>query len=495
MSFTSTFFLFLFFPLSVAGYYLIRSELRKLFLLIASIAFYAVGEPKLVLLLLISILVNYGFGLLIGKVRTVKVLGGLILFLSLAWNFGVLFYYKYLAFAVLTINQLFGSNLLIPEIALPIGISFFTFRTVSYCVEVYWQTCPAQKNLISLALYISFFPQITMGPITKYSVFESQLKNRQVSFDLFVEGVKKIIVGLAKKLILANQLAVMVDAIFALQDGERTVVAAWLGIIGYLLQLYYDFSGYSDMASGMGNLFGFHTPENFRYPYLSKNVAEFWARWHITLGTWLKDYLYTPVFRSVNGKQIPVLNKKVSIQYADYIALLAVWTFAGIWHGAAWKYVLYGYYHCLFIITERIRDNYFKKRRKRLKLKKQPETRLQAAISHVYFLLVIIFGQLLFRVSEASDFFPYAGSMFGTIGNRLNDAFTMYQWGESMVVFLIGILFCFPIVKKARQLAEKYVVAQKIHDLFSPILYILLLVISLSFAITSTYQSFIYFQF
>ena len=188
MSFTSTFFLFLFFPLSVAGYYLIRSELRNLFLLIASIAFYAVGEPKLVLLLLISILVNYGFGLLIGKVRTVKVLGGLILFLSLAWNFGILFYYKYLAFAVLNINQLFGSNLLIPEITLPLGISFFTFRTVSYCVEVYWQTCPAQKNLISLALYISFFPQITMGPITKYSVFESQLKNRQVSFDLFVEG-------------------------------------------------------------------------------------------------------------------------------------------------------------------------------------------------------------------------------------------------------------------------------------------------------------------
>ena len=492
MNFTSTLFLFLFFPLSVAGYYLIRSELRNLFLLIASIAFYAVGEPKLVFLLLISILVNYGFGLLIERVRTEKVIGGFVLFLSLVWNFGVLFYYKYLSFAVLNINLLFGSDLLIPEVALPIGISFFTFRTVSYCLDVYWQTCNAQKSFISIALYISFFPQITMGPITKYSVFESQLKNRQVSFELFAEGVKKIIVGLAKKLILANQLAVMVDAIFALQDGERTVVAAWVGIIGYLLQLYYDFAGYSDMASGMGNLFGFHTPENFQYPYLSKNVAEFWARWHITLGTWLKDYLYTPVFRAVNGKQIPVLNKKVSIQYADYIALLAVWTFAGIWHGAAWKYVLYGYYHCLFIITERIRDNYFKKRRKRLKLKKQPETRLQAAISHVYFLLVIIFGQLLFRVSGASDFFPYVGSMFGIVENTVTSPFSVILVRDCGIIILISILFCLPIVPKLKKISKKYVQLNKIAGIVEPVVYLGLLVIVTAFALTGSYNPFLY---
>lgn len=492
MSFTSTFFLFLFFPLSVAGYYMIRSELRNLFLVIVSIVFYAVGEPKLVLLLLASILVNYGFGLWIEKVRTVKVLGGLILFLSLAWNFGVLFYYKYLAFAILNVNQLFGSNLLIPDIALPLGISFFTFRTVSYCVEVYWQTCSAQKNLILLALYISFFPQITMGPITKYSIFEPQLKNRQISFDLFVEGVKRIIIGLAKKLVLANQLAVMVDAIFALQDSERTVVAAWLGIIGYLLQLYYDFSGYSDMAIGIGNLFGFHTPENFQYPYLSKNVAQFWGRWHITLGTWLKDYLYTPVFRSVNGKQIPVLNKKVSIQYADYISLFAVWTFAGIWHGASWKYVIYGYYHCLFIITERIRDNYLKKRRKRLKLKKQPETRLQSAISHLYFLVVIIFGQLLFRVSEASDFVPYVGSMFGIVGNTVTNPFSYVLVHDCGIIILISILFCFPIVPKLQKFSSEYILPNKIAGVAEPVAYLGLLVIATAFALTGSYNPFLY---
>ena len=302
MSFSSPFFLFFFGPIAVIGYYIIRCELRNLFLLAVSLLFYAWGEPKLVLLLLASIFVNYLFALCMERWREYKS-GKVCVAFMILWNFGVLCYYKYLAFALTNVNALFGSSFVIPDIALPLGISFFTFRAVSYCLDVYWGTSPAQLNILNTALYISFFPQIMMGPITRYCEFECQLKNRSVIVNDLAEGVKRIVAGLAKKVILADTLGIMVDSIFKTPDAERTVLAAWLGIIGYLFQLYFDFSGYCDMAIGIGRIFGFKTPENFQNPYWSKSVVEFWSKWHITLGTWLKVYLYTPVFRAFYGKK------------------------------------------------------------------------------------------------------------------------------------------------------------------------------------------------
>ena len=439
MSFSSIIFLFFFLPFAVIGYYLIRSELKNLFLLAASLLFYAWGEPKLVLLLLAA----------------------------------------------------FGTSISIPDIALPLGISFFTFRAVSYCLDVYWGTSAAQTNPINTALYISFFPQVAMGPITRYSEFEAQLKGRKVSIDGLSDGVKRIVVGLAKKVILADQLGIMVDSIFNTPDAERTVLAAWLGILSYLFQLYFDFSGYSDMAIGIGAMFGFQTPENFQYPYLSKSVVEYWSRWHITLGTWLKVYLYTPVFRAVYGES--VMSKKISAQYADYAALIVVWLFAGIWHGAAWHYVAYGLYYCSFIILERIWDDNQKRKRKRLKLKKQPQTKVQAALAHLYFLGVIIFGQLLFRVPGAGAFLPDVKTMFGLMGKGMTDALSVFLLRESLILLVISLIGATPMLK----IISKWIKSkQPVGEiLLSGIVAVALLFISCAFISTGSYNPFLYFNF
>lgn len=491
MSFSSTIFLFFFLPITVAGYYLIRSELKNLFLLVASLLFYAWGEPRLVCLLMASILVNYLLALRI-EPRRERASGKAYVVVMLLWNFGVLFYYKYLAFAVTNINAAFGTSISIPDIALPLGISFFTFRAVSYCLDVYWGTSAAQLNPINTALYISFFPQVTMGPIARYGEFEVQLKDRKVSIDSLSDGVKRIVVGLAKKVILADQLGIMVDSIFNTPDAERTVLAAWLGIFGYLLQLYFDFSGYSDMAVGIGRLFGFQTPENFQYPYWSKSIVEYWSRWHITLGTWLKVYLYTPVFRALYGKNF--MSRKISAQYADYAALIAVWLFAGIWHGAGWRFLMYGLYNCFFIILERIWDNYQKQKRKRLKLKKRPQTKGQAALAHLYFFVVIIFGQLLFRVPELGAFPPYVATMFGFMGSAVCTEADLYILQSNWVILMIGLICCIPLpvrLKKNTLMDSRSLVI----DMLNPLWYAALYIVGIAFAIGGTYQAFIYFNF
>lgn len=494
MSFTEPIFLFLFLPILLVGYYLIRKELKNCFLLAASILFYAASDFDMLWLLITIIAANYLIALLIEATKGRTILQRASLILMIACNFGILFYYKYLIFAVENVNSLFGVNLTVPNIVLPLGISFITFRSVSYCLDVSWGTCHAERNPLNVALYISFFPQVTMGPITKFHEFQDQIRDRVLSVENMADGAKRIILGLAQKLILANQLGIIVDKIFLMQDSERTVLAAWIGIIGYLLQLYYDFAGYSDIAIGLGNFFGFHTPENFNYPYMAKSAGDFWNRWHMTLGTWLKDYIYVPVFRGCSGKQIPVLKKKITFQYADYIALFAVWTFSGLWHGAAWNFILFGYYYCFFIILERIRDNRAKEKRKRLKIKKQPETKLQSAVAHVSTLVIVIFGQLLFRVDGASHFIPYVGSMFGASGIAANTE-SRYLLSQCWMILIFGILMATPWLKTIQRFAVQHKKIGRIGRILEPIVYLVILTITLSFVFTDTYQAFIYFQF
>ena len=301
MSFSTPVFLFLFFPLTILGYYLIHPKLQNIFLLIASLAFYAWGEPKFIIIFLAAIFFNYLAGLVLGELRRLKNSKLMVMIVAVAVNISLLFYYKYLLFGAEIINSVFNTGITIREIALPLGISFFTFRSISYILDVYWEKSEAQKNPINVALYISFFPQVSMGPITQSNLFLDQLSNRHFDLDIFTDGSKLFIIGLAKKLIIADSLGVIVDPVFSMAGDERTVVAAWYGMVGYCLQLYFDFSGYSDMAIGLGKMLGFATPQNFDYPYMATSITDFWRRWHITLGEFFKNYVYFPLGGSRNG--------------------------------------------------------------------------------------------------------------------------------------------------------------------------------------------------
>ena len=293
---------------------------QNVMLLIASLIFYAWGEPKYVLIMIASIIVNYALGLLVDKVRCRKVLSRLVIALTAVLNLSVLFIFKYLMFTVDNINSIASLNLSVPNIALPIGISFFTFQAMSYVIDVYREKGEAQKNPLNVGLYISFFPQLIAGPIVRYETVAYQIKHRVETFDNFSTGVVRFIIGLAKKVLLANTMGVVADYSFDMPNSELTVVMAWIGAIAYSLQIFFDFSGYSDMAIGLGKMFGFHFLENFNYPYISTSITEFWRRWHMSLGTWFRDYVYFPLGGSRVNKPRLILN------------LFVVWFLTGVWH-------------------------------------------------------------------------------------------------------------------------------------------------------------------
>ncbi len=486
LAFTSLFFIFIFLPVTIGGYYIFKGRARNVFLIVMSLIFYAMGEPRMVLMLIFNIALNYAFGLLLAREYKSKAIKLILLLIMLVWNFGLLFYYKYYVFTLENINAIFGAGITLPKIIQPLGISFYTFRTISFCLDVYWGVVPKQKNILDVALYISFFPQVVMGPISKYNDFAKQLGERPFNKEKFFDGVERVVIGLFKKLVIADTVGVVVDKIFLMGD-ERTVLLAWMGILGYLVQLYYDFAGYCDIAIGIGNMLGFETPENFNYPYISKSIVEYWSRWHITLGTWMKNYLYTPIFRACQ-------NKNIAIMGCDILALLGVWLFAGIWHGTGWNFLLYGLYYFVFIAAERLVESYKKKRRKRLGLKKQPETISHKIFSHIYFFVVLIFGQLMFRSEGVNGFAKFFGDMFGLNGNNFTSTLTGFYWKQLAVAFIIGLVFCFPIVPKLKTWLNKGKgeVALKIAK---PIIYAILLIIAIAFAFTGSYQAFIYFQF
>lgn len=472
-------------------YYLVRTELRNVFLFISSLIFYSAGSTETLWILLLSIAANYIFGILIERCKYKK----LFTVLMLISNIGILYFFKYFAFSIQGINRISGLSLAVPQLALPLGISFFTFRAISYCLDIAFGTSKAQLNPINTALYISFFPQLTMGPIEKYSSFEKQLNERKISFDKFSCGARRIIEGLAKKLIIANGIAVLVDKAYGTPFSELSVVLAWLGAVGYLIQLYFDFSGYCDIAIGLSNMFGFDCPENFDYPYVSKSIGEFWRRWHITLGNWLKDYLYTPVFRGLLKKKNVITKNKFTTKECDIIALFVVWVCCGAWHGAGIKFIVYGLYYYTFILCERLRQDNQKKRAKLLGIKKSEETKGQAVLSHVYVTLAVLFGQVIFRADSIGAAFSYIGSMLGLSGNAFVDAPAAYWWSRVCVYMILGIIFSIPIVPALRKFCDTYVVPNRIKNFLSPVIYIVLMIIGLSYAMTSTYQSFIYFNF
>lgn len=372
MLFSSNIFLLLFFPITVIVNSLIKPKYSNYFLLAASLLFYAWGEPVYVLLMLFSILINWGFGLIINKYPLHRQLS---LVLCIAINLLLLAYYKYYNFFISSINHIAGSQVFsIKEIVLPIGISFFTFQSLSYVVDLYRGSCPVQKNIINLALYISLFPQLIAGPIVRYSDIDRQIVCRTTGTEKFSIGFRRFIFGLGKKVIISNAMAEIADMIFDLPADNLTTVTAWLGAIAYTMQIYYDFSGYSDMAIGLGRILGFDFLENFNYPYLSRSIHEFWQRWHISLGTWFREYVYIPL----GG------NRKGNVR--TYINLIVVFFLTGMWHGASWNFVIWGLYHGFFQIIERIGFKRF--------LSNHP------VFSRIYCITVVVFGWVLFRCSS-----------------------------------------------------------------------------------------------
>ncbi len=471
MLFSSSVFLFIFLPAVLLGNYLLRGQrARNLLLLGASLLFYAWGEPVYVFLMLFSICANY----LLGRGIDARRGGGrkALLILAVVLNLGLLFVFKYLNFTIENLNALLGLQIPPVELSLPIGISFFTFQALSYCIDVYRGTAEVQRNILDLGLYISFFPQLIAGPIVRYNSVAEQIRRRTVDAEGFQQGVMRFILGFAKKILLANNLAAAAERAFALAGaGELSTAMAWLGSLSYSLQIYFDFSGYSDMAIGLGRMFGFRFEENFNYPYISRSVSEFWKRWHISLGRWFRDYIYFPLGGSRVGKGKLLRN------------LFAVWLFTGVWHGAAWQFIVWGLMYGLLVAFEKLSGIPGRLRTKAGK-------GLYAALT----LLIVNAGWVLFGAQSFDAALCQLGAMLGLGAAGAADP-ARFLFSESWVFLAAGAVLATPLIPRA---LRKLTAGREDRPLVAvgrAALYLLLLALSVSFLAMGSHNPFIYFTF
>lgn len=470
MVFSSMTFLWIFLPILLGIYFITKEKYRNIVLLIFSLIFYAWGEPKYIVLMLISIFINYIFGILLDKAEKWK--RRLVLILAIIVDLGILGYFKYFNFFVTNINSIFGQNIInAKSIVLPIGISFYTFQIISYIFDLYRKDIKVQKNILNLALYISFFPQPIAGPIVKYHDIDEQLKERTVTVEKFVAGVRRFTYGLAKKVIFANTLAFVADSVFNANIGLINMPIAWIGAICYMLQIYFDFSGYSDMAIGLGKMFGFEFMENFNLPYVSKSITEFWRRWHISLSTWFKEYLYIPLGGNRKGK------------FRTYINLGIVFLATGFWHGAAWNFIAWGVYNGFFLIVERI------------KLKEWLDKNKFKIINLIYSLLVTIVGWVLFRANGLKEALKYLKVMF--VPSKVQSYFDLSTIinGRNIAVLIVAILFAGILQSifgrmKNREKIKKFYETYLEGLVIGGLMFICIIMLA-----SNTYNPFIYFRF
>lgn len=468
MLFSSMTFLFVFMPLVMAVYFLSKKEIRNYVLLIASIIFYAWGEPRYLAIMIITILVNYAGAILLDKHYSSRQRLWIVS-LTIVLDLSFLFYFKYFNFVVDNINGVLATDFQLLDIIMPIGISFYTFQAMSYLIDVYRREVPAQKDVYKLALYIVLFPQLVAGPIVKYHDVCEQIDNRTIEFKNVIIGFKRFITGLAKKVLIANTLAEVVDKIFAQAPENLTTGVSWLGAVAYCLQLYYDFSGYSDMAIGLGLMFGFRFLENFNYPYISKSITEFWRRWHISLATWFKLYLYIPL----GG------NRKGAVR--TYWNLFAVFLVTGIWHGAAWSYVAWGIWNGIFIVIERF-----------FGLDKDKNDRWYvSAAKHVYAFFAIVWGMIIFRAESLSYAYEYICRMLHIdVTKHLPD----YDYGVNnkfAIMLIVGLICAMPVCRNLIYIKYEHKVQRILVNIW---LFLLFFWSTISLA-ASTYNPFIYFRF
>lgn len=467
MVFSSLTFLCVFFPVVFVLYYLMPSLAAKNFLLIiSSLLFYAYGEPAYVILMIGSASMNYLYGIWLGRTGKRK----LVLALALCTNFLILGVFKYADMLINTCNYLTGAEIPLLKVSLPIGISFFTFQALSYVVDVYRNQVKAQKNYGNMLLYISFFPQLIAGPIVKYHDIEQQISNRKYNVEETAAGFRRFIIGLSKKVLLSNVAALAADAVFAAELSRINILSAWIGALAYLFQIYFDFSGYSDMAIGLGHMFGFTFQENFNYPYISCNVQEFWRRWHISLSTWFKEYLYIPLGGNRKGKVRTYINK------------LTVFFCTGLWHGASWTFVVWGLYHGLFLLLEGI-----------LPVKKLPKV-----LGHIYTILVVCAGFVVFRAETLRQGLALIGKMFtGMVFTPETVSFAMRLLNPLfLLVMLVCIIASCPVARLGEKLPERY--RDTVYRILTPGTYvgsILLLILCILSLSSGTYNPFIYFRF
>ncbi len=472
MVFSSSIFLFIFLPVTLLGYYLIRKSLRNAFLLLMSLAFYAWGEPKFVLIMIASILINYGGGLLIDLTRRKSgvFLQRLVLTLAVLSNLAILFYFKYTDFTLSIFNRAFGTSLPLLGITLPIGISFFTFQGMSYTLDVYMDKVAVQKKLLHVALYVSLFPQLIAGPIVRYADVNDQIDAREINVDKFAYGVRRFSIGLAKKMLLANVAAQTVDAVFALQPANMDVGTAWLGALCYAFQIFFDFSGYSDMAIGLGSMFGFKFLENFNYPYISRSITEFWRRWHISLTNWFRNYLYIPLGGSRRGNV--------------YVNIAIVFLATGIWHGAALTFIIWGLWHGLFRLIEK----YMQKSGRRF-LTDIP------GVNWLYTMLVVLLGWVLFRSESLTYAVQYLGRMVNLVpAQTISYTFQWFATPKLLIVLLCSLVAGVPL-KEAFPKPARWLEETSVGFVVKNVWTIAVLALSVMFVMTSTYNPFIYFRF
>jgi len=475
MVFSSTVFMFWFLPIVLFVYFIIPRSIKNLWLLVASLFFYAWGEPTYVWLMIFSIIMNYFFGLAVDKNREKKAKIKWIMVAMVCSNLFILGIFKYTNFIAENIEKLTGLTIDVPVIPLPIGISFFTFHALSYVIDVYRGERKVQKNPLNLALYITMFPQLVAGPIVRYQTVANELNKRSESLELIFYGIKRFIIGLAKKMLLANNFGLIADQIFAQSPDQMTTGMAWIGILSYSLQIFFDFAGYSDMAIGLGKMFGFHFLENFNYPYISRSVAEFWRRWHISLGTWFRDYLYIP------------LGGNRGSNYETYRNLFIVWLATGIWHGASWTFIAWGLYYGFWIAVERAGFG-------------KLIGALPKIIQHAYALIIVIVGWVFFRSETFTYAFDYIKTMFAFNGIGLWNASNNFYVSEYGILFVIAVIAATPIGKiVAHKVGDWLISKNRITYLGFQLgeagWYCLLLLISLSYVVASTFNPFIYFKF
>ena len=476
MVFSSLTFLFVFLPVVFIIYYAVPKRAKNVVILVSGLLFYAWGEPIYVLAMILSTFIDYTAGRLIDKYDDKPKIRTICLIVSLVMNIGLLGTFKYLCFLINSVNGWFGLSIPNPNLPLPIGISFFTFQSMSYTIDLYRRNIKVQKSAVSFMAFVTLFPQIVAGPIVRYEDVQNELDNRSVTEKMLGDGISRFITGLGKKVLIANNIGMLWTQVKGMDYGELSAVTAWLGILAFTFQIYFDFSGYSDMAIGLGKMMGFNFPENFNYPYMSHSISEFWRRWHITLGAWFRSYIYIPLGGNRKGLPRTIIN------------LLIVWAVTGIWHGASWNFMLWGVYFGVLIIIER------------LFMGKVLE-KIPSFFSWLYTFVLVVFGWVMFEAVDTSivnigemfgQMFTYIGAMFGANGTVMDNTatFAIVNYG---VMFAVCILGSSDMFKNAAEYIRKK--APEWVQYGFPVAQTAVMLASIAYITTSSYNPFLYFNF
>lgn len=462
MVFTSISFIYYFLPLLLIFYFVVPKKFRNIILLMFSVLFYFYGEPKYILLMLIEVLISYVVGLLIDKYKSKNILIiGIFIHVLL---FGI---FKYFNFVIINVNNLFDSNLNLLNVVLPIGISFYTFQIISYEIDVYNKKVNVQSNILKYFLYVFLFPQLIAGPIVRYQDVNNEIDNRNVTFEMFANGLRRFIIGLSKKVIIANNLGELCNIYLNL--GDKSVLFTWIFAISYMLQIYFDFSGYSDIAIGLGKMLGFNFPENFNYPYMAKSITDFWRRWHMTLSSWFRDYVYIPLGGNKKGVLKQIRN------------ILIVWSLTGLWHGASWNFIVWGLYFGILLILEKfILKKYF--------------SNVPKFIKGIYTLFLVMISFVIFQGDNLSNDFNIIKGLFGLNGELFINNVTLYYLKGYVLFIVLGVISSTNYVKNL-VIKISNGKGKKIINILEPIYLLILLIIVTMYLIDSSYNPFLYFRF